>query len=93
MDLQVWTIEADIPFIELEPATRPLSLRPCWCTDELGDEEAPTIVNGRVRVFGDPIELNERAKPGKRRVSTPAPKHADGPGPSIHSVITRYIAE
>jgi hypothetical protein len=46
-----------------------------------------------VRVLGDPMELKKRAEPGKRRASSPAPKHADGPGPSIHFVVTRYIGE
>jgi hypothetical protein len=93
MELETWTIEADIPFIELDAPTRRMSLPPFWCTDELGDDEAPTRIDGKVRVLGDPMELKKRAERGKRRASVPAPKHADGPGPSIHFVVTRYIGE
>lgn len=38
-------------------------------------EEAPTRIDGKVRVFGEPI----------------APRHPDGPGPSLESVLVSYV--
>lgn len=104
MHMPTWTIECDVPMLDLEPPpTRRVPFPQHWFTEQpemdsgfgFGSEldEAPTRIDGKVRVFGDPIELNRRGPHGSKRATIPAPKHADGPGPSIHSVVTRYIGE
>ena len=89
MQMQAWTIEMDVPMIEFEPmpeTRREPRARDYWFT-ELSDE-APTKINGKIRVFGEPITLTKR---DKRPVTTP--EHGDGPGPSLESVITSLVRD
>lgn len=92
-----WTIELDVPDLDLEPPPTRRMPPPAWFVDDTSPpellDEAPTRVDGKIRVFGEPIELNKRSACGSRRATIPAPKWPDGPGPSLHSVITRYIGE
>lgn len=104
MQMQSWTIEMDVPFIELEPPTERapraevgfmsemlsasvLSSAADWFTER---DEAPTKIDGKVRVFGEPMKLKKRGRAKEKDISS---KHPDGPGPSLESVISNFVKD
>lgn len=104
--MQTWTIELDVPVIEPEPppptrraphaelgfmsemlTPETLGSAAFWFTEKFSEtDEAPTRIDGKIRVFGEPIKLTKRG-----RMKDPTPKHPDGPGPSLESVLTKLV--
>lgn len=101
MQMPVWTIEMDLPVIEME--IEPPTLRAPYAelgfmseivsaqhisaaADWFTERDVPPPSDGRVEVFGEPVKLKRR---GAKKA--PAPKAAEGPGPSLESVLTSLV--